>query len=133
MLKTSGSCCKAKYKFKIHSYDISNPVYLMSKLPKRVTSISRHAKKRQKEKGFKTSVAELNTLMIYRNLLDVQVGFDNKVTFVFRGHANPLFDLTFVVNQKGHVVTFWVNDRSDNHKTLDESIYRRGVDITTIL
>lgn len=133
MLKTSGSCQKAKYKFKIHYYHVNDPVYLMSKLPKRITSISKHAKKRQREKGFRTSVKELNTLMIYRNLLDVQVGFDGEVTFVFRGKVNCLFDLTFVVNRKGHVLTFWVNDRKDNHKTLDESIYRTDVDITTIL
>lgn len=133
MLKVSGTCQKAKYAYKIHYYDVSDPVYLMEKLPKRITSISKHAKKRQREKGFRTSVTELNSLFLYRNLLDVQVGYDGKVTFVFRASVNPIHDLTFVVNSKGHVLTFWVNSKNDNHKTLDESIYRKDIDIRDVI
>lgn len=133
MLKTSGSCHKAKYLYKIHKEDVNDFAYLISKLPKRVSSISKHAKKRQREKGFRTSVKELNTLLIPRNLLDVQVGFDGEVTFVYRGSVDPLFDLTFVINRKNHVLTFWVNDKRDNHSTLDESIYRKDINIRDVL
>ena len=133
MLKTSGSCHKAKYKFKIHKQDVNDFPYLISKLPKRVSSISKHAKKRQREKGFRTSVKELNTLLVPRNLLDIQVGYDGEVTFVYRGSVNSLFDLTFVINRKNHVLTFWVNDKNDNHATLDESIYRKDINIRDVL
>ena len=133
MLKTSGSCHKAKYKFKIHKQDVNDFAYLVSKLPKRVSSISKHAKKRFREKGFRTSVKELNSLMLYRNLLDVQVTHDGEVTFVFRAKANCLFDITFVVNRKGHVLTVWCNDKNDNHATLDESIYRKDINIRDVL
>lgn len=133
MLKITGTTQKTKYAFKIHKQDVSDHQYLMSKLPKRVTSISKHAKKRFRQKGFRTSVKELNSLMLYRNLLDVQVTFEGEVTFVFRAKANCLFDIAFVVNRKGHVLTVWCNDKNDNHKTLDESIYRKDIDIKEVL
>lgn len=133
MLKTTGTTHKARYKFKIHACDVNDMKYLETKLPRKCRSISKHAKKRMREKGFRVDGKEITSLLKTENLLDVQVTFDNEVTFVYRGHANPLYDLTFVIRPDGRVITYWVNCIHDNHATLDESIYRKDIDIHDII
>ena len=134
MLKTSGTMHKAKYAYKIHAWDVrpEEQALLLSHLPKRVRKISKHAKKRQREKGFRTSVKELQSLMTFANLLDIQVEDSGAYNFVFRASVNPLHDLTFVIKPDGHVVTFWVNDKRDQHSTLDESIYRKDISLKEV-
>ena len=133
MAKMTGTCHKARYKFKIMRKHVKDLTYLDSKLPKKVSSISKHAKQRMREKNFKVTKEELTSLLICRNLLDIQVGFDGEITFVFRGNLGREYDTSFVINRKGKVISVWANHKADNHKTLDESIYRKDVDITTIL
>lgn len=133
MLKTTGTTKKANYAFKIHWYDVSDFEYLKTKLPRRCRSISKHAKKRMREKGFHVTGKEISALLLPENLLDVQVTHNGEVTFVYRGSINSLYDLTFVIRTDGRVITYWVNSSKDHHSTLDESIYRKDVDIRDII
>ncbi len=133
MVKMTGTTHKARYKFKIHKKDVDDIPYLLTKLPKKVTKFSKHCKRRMREKNFKVTHEDLNQLLTYRNLLDIQVAFDGKVTFVYRGNLGRHYDTTFVIDTKGGVISVWANNPKDNHKTLDESIYRKNIKIKDVL
>ena len=133
MVKTTGTTCRAKYAYKIHKRDVDDIQYLLTKLPKKVTKISKHCKRRMREKGFRVTHEELTSLLTYRNLLDIQVAHDGHVTFVFRGNLCRPYDTTFVIDTKGGVISVWANNLKDNHKTLDESIYKKNIPIRSVL
>lgn len=107
--------------------------YLLTKLPKKAVKISKHAKRRMKEKGFHVTCKDLTSLLTYRNLLDIQVGFDGRVTLVYRGNLCRPYDTSFVIDLEGKVISVWANDPKDHHKTLDESIYRKNIKIKDVL
>lgn len=133
MVKLTGTTQKARYQFKIHKADVDDIQYLLTKLPKKVWKFSKHCKKRMKEKNFRVTHEELNKLLKYRYLLDIQFGYDGKVTFVYRGNLGRSYDTTFVIDMQGVVISVWANHKSDNHKTLDESIYRKNIKIKDVL
>lgn len=133
MAKTTGTCHKAKYAYKIKREDINDPAYVFMRMPKKIKCITKHAKKRIREKKLKVSPEQLKYNMIYRNLIELQVTDDGEVTFVFRYKATKEYDITFVINKHCRVVSVWANNHNDTHKTLDESIYRNDIDVRVIL
>lgn len=132
-VKTTGTTQKARYMFKIHKEDVDDVQYLLAKLPQKAFSISKHAKKRMREKNFRVTCQELTSLLTYRNLLDIQFGFDGRVTFVYRGNLGRKYDTSFVIDQKGKVISVWANNVNDHHKTLDERIYKKNLKIKDVL
>lgn len=81
---------------------------------------------REAAKSDRYGPINLPTVFDTRNATLIEVGVENGsvVKAMYRQHYDNRHDLCLVINLKANkVVTVWLNEKNDNHKTLDASKY----------
>ena len=109
----------------IYHKEIGFPRCYRRPVGKYATALSRHARTREVEKGFRVpAIVDLSKF----DVIEIEMSNGIVTKMVIRGEYSDWYDIVLVVIPRSHglfVKTAWLNEWDDNHSTLDASKYAR--------
>ena len=92
-------------------------------LPKNV-KFSYHAFQRMQQRKIYFNKQQFKDFLTIENLLEIQVEETSKIKFLVRASVSEKQDVTFVINDKGNIVSCWYNKKDDHKNKKPSNLYK---------
>ena len=109
------------------------PVEVLEKILPQNIKFSYHAKQRMYQRKIYFNKNDFKKFTTINNLVEIQVEETTKIKFLVRAEISEKQDITFVVNDKGNIVSCWYNKKADHKKPKNPNLYKKYNDLKAYL